>query len=94
MFPCFQIFNLETGEQELLGSFPGMTFAPRFSPFGDKIIMSLAEKGVTDIYTMNLNNQEVIRLTNSSSIDTSPSFHLMVKKLFLTLIVVVHNKYT
>ncbi|MDC1356390.1 Tol-Pal system beta propeller repeat protein TolB [Pseudomonadota bacterium] len=72
--PRVYIFNLETGQQELLGSFPGMTFAPRFSPSGDKIIMSLATKGITDIYTMNLNNQKVIRLTNNSSIDTSPSF--------------------
>ena len=72
--PRVYIFNLETGQQELLGSFPGMTFAPRFSPSGEKIIMSLAEKGVTDIYTMDLNNQEVKRLTNSPSIDTSPSF--------------------
>ena len=72
--PRVYIFNLETGQQELLGSFPGMTFAPRFSPSGEKIIMSLAEKGVTDIYTMDLNNQEVNRLTNSPSIDTSPSF--------------------
>ena len=72
--PRVYIFNLETGQQELLGAFPGMTFAPRFSPSGEKIIMSLAEKGVTDIYTMDLNNQEVNRLTNSPSIDTSPSF--------------------
>jgi TolB protein len=79
--PRVYIFNLETGEQELLGSFPGMTFAPRFSPLGDKIIMSLAEKGVTDIYTMNLNNQEVVRLTNSPSIDTSPSFSPDGKKV-------------
>ena len=72
--PRVYIFNLETGQQELLGSFPGMTFAPRFAPSGDKIIMSLAERGVTDIYEMDLNTQEVRRLTNSSSIDTSPSY--------------------
>ena len=58
-----------------------MTFAPRFSPKGDKIIMSLAQKGVTDIYTMNLNNQKVDRLTNSSSIDTSPSYSPDGKKI-------------
>ena len=79
--PRVYIFNLETGQQELLGSFPGMTFAPRFSPKGDKIIMSLAQKGVTDIYTMNLNNQKVDRLTNSSSIDTSPSYSPDGKKI-------------
>jgi TolB protein len=43
--------------------------------------MSLAEKGVTDIYTMDLNNQEVNRLTNSPSIDTSPSFSPDGKKI-------------
>ena len=79
--PRVYIFNLETGQQELLGSFPGMTFAPRFSPSGDKIIMSLADKGVTDIYTMDLNNQEVKRITNSPSIDTSPSFSPDGKKI-------------
>jgi TolB protein len=79
--PRVYIFNLETGQQELLGSFPGMTFAPRFSPLGDKIIMSLATKGITDIYTMNLNNQKVTRLTNNSSIDTSPSFSPDGKKI-------------
>ena len=79
--PRVYIFNLETGQQELLGSFPGMTFAPRFSPSGEKIIMSLADKGVTDIYTMDLNNQEVKRLTNSPSIDTSPSFSPDGKKI-------------
>ncbi len=79
--PRVYIFNLETGQQELLGSFPGMTFAPRFSPSGEKIVMSLAEKGVTDIYTMDLNNQEVKRLTNSPSIDTSPSFSPDGKKI-------------
>ena len=79
--PRVYIFNLETGQQELLGSFPGMTFAPRFSPSGEKIIMSLAEKGVTDIYTMDLNNQKVKRLTNSPSIDTSPSFSPDGKKI-------------
>jgi len=79
--PRVYIFNLETGQQELLGSFPGMTFAPRFSPTGEKVIMSLAEKGVTDIYTMDLNNQEVKRLTNSPSIDTSPSFSPDGKKI-------------
>ena len=72
--PRVYIFNLLTGEQEMLGSFPGMTFAPRFSPDGSNIIMSYSNNGVTDIYTMNIKNQNVKRITNSPSIDTSPSF--------------------
>ena len=72
--PRVYIFNLLTGEKELLGSFPGMTFAPRFTPDGKKIIMSFSNKGITDIYVMDLKSQNVNRLTNNPSIDTSPSF--------------------
>ena len=38
--PRVYLFNLTTGQQEVLGDFPGMTFAPRFSPNGNKVIMS------------------------------------------------------
>src|SRR3546814_7109234 len=32
--PRVYLFNLNTGQQEVLGDFPGMTFAPRFSKIG------------------------------------------------------------
>ena len=51
-----------------------MTFAPRFSPDGKKIIMSFAKDGKSDIYTMDLENRIVDRITNHPSIDTSPSY--------------------
>ncbi|MBT3307752.1 MAG: Tol-Pal system protein TolB, partial [Alphaproteobacteria bacterium] len=41
--PRVYIFNIDTGRQEVLGEFPGMTFAPRVSPDGQKIIMSMAK---------------------------------------------------
>ncbi len=72
--PRVYLFNLNTGQQEVLGDFPGMTFAPRFSPDGNKVIMSLAENGNSDIYTMDLRTRKVRRLTNHPAIDTSPSF--------------------
>ena len=34
--PRVFIFDIETGKQEIVGDFPGMTFAPRFSPDGKK----------------------------------------------------------
>ncbi len=72
--PRVYLFNLNTGQQEMLGDFPGMTFAPRFSPDGNQVIMSLAENGNTDIYTMDLRTRRVTRLTNHPAIDTSPSY--------------------
>ena len=72
--PRVYLLDIETGMQEVVGDFPGMTFAPRFSPDGKKIIMSFAKDGNSDIYTMDLENRIVEKITNHPSIDTSPSF--------------------
>tara|TARA_B100000029_G_scaffold67661_2_gene60291 strand:+ start:1949 stop:3298 length:1350 start_codon:yes stop_codon:yes gene_type:complete len=72
--PRVYLLDIETGLQEVVGDFPGMTFAPRFSPDGKKIIMSFAKDGNSEIYTMNLENRIVEKITNHPSIDTSPSF--------------------
>ncbi len=72
--PRVYLLDIETGTQEVVGNFPGMTFAPRFSPDGKKIVMSFAQDGNSDIYTMNLETRVVERISEHSSIDTSPSF--------------------
>ena len=72
--PRVYLLDIETGTQEVVGNFPGMTFAPRFSPDGKKIVMSFAKDGNSDIYTMDLDSRIVERITDHSSIDTSPSF--------------------
>ncbi len=72
--PRVYLLDIETGVQEVVGNFPGMTFAPRFSPDGKKIIMSFAKDGNSDIYTMDIETRLVERITEDSSIDTSPSF--------------------
>jgi TolB protein len=72
--PRVYLLDIETGVQEVVGDFPGMTFAPRFSPDGKKIIMSFAKDGNSDIYTMDLNSRVVEKITDHSSIDTSPSY--------------------
>jgi len=72
--PRVYLLDIETGVQEVVGDFPGMTFAPRFSPDGKKIIMSFAKDGNSDIYTMDLESRIVERITNHPSIDTSPSY--------------------
>ena len=72
--PRVYLLDVETGMQEVVGDFPGMTFAPRFSPDGKKIIMSFAKDGNSEIYTMDLENRIVEKITNHPSIDTSPSY--------------------
>jgi TolB protein len=74
--PNVYIQDIRTGRSERLGSFPGMTFAPRFGPQGDRLIMSWAkdEDGASDIYEMDLRTQEIRQLTNSRAIDTAPSY--------------------
>ena len=72
--PRVYLLNIETGQQEVVGDFPGMTFAPRFSPDGQKIIMSLESSGNSNIYTMDLRTRETRRLTSSLAIDTAPCF--------------------
>ena len=56
--PRVYLLDIETGIQEVVGDFPGMTFAPRFSPDGKKIIMSFAKDGNSDIYTMDLESRD------------------------------------
>ena len=72
--PRVYLLDIQTGIQEVVGDFPGMTFAPRFSPDGNKIIMSLAREGNSDIYVMDMVTRIVERLTDNPAIDTSPSY--------------------
>jgi len=72
--PRVYLFSISTGQQEVLGDFPGMTFAPRYSPDGNSVIMSLAQEGNTDIYVMDVRTRRSKRLTDHPAIDTSPSY--------------------
>ena len=40
--PRVYLQNVDSGRRELLGNFPGMSFAPRFSPDGTKVVMSIS----------------------------------------------------
>ena len=74
--PRVYLYNIETGQREIVGDFQGMTFAPRFSPDGRQVIMSWQREGDgnANIYTMDLRSRKIRRLTNTPAIDTGPSF--------------------
>ncbi|MFN7038009.1 MAG: Tol-Pal system protein TolB, partial [Alphaproteobacteria bacterium] len=52
--PRVYIRDLYSGREKILGDFPGMTYAPRYSPDGNNVIMSAAYNGNSDIYEIDL----------------------------------------
>jgi TolB protein len=72
--PRVYLYNIETGQREIVGNFPGMSFSPRFSPDGQRIIMSLQQGGNANLFVMDLRSKSTTRLTDTPAIDTAPSY--------------------
>jgi TolB protein len=72
--PRVYLLNIETGQREVVGNFPGMTFAPRFSHDGHRVIMSLQQGGNANIFVMDLRSRTTMKLTDTAAIDTAPSY--------------------
>lgn len=67
------IFNIETGEQRQIGDYPGMTFAPRFTTNGDRLLVSFTIGGNSEVAYLDPDTGEFERLTTNPAIDVSPS---------------------
>lgn len=73
--PSIYLLELQSGKQDLLGKFSGISFAPRFSPDGRKAIMSVAANGSSDIYELDLNSGASNKITDGlGNINTSASY--------------------
>jgi TolB protein len=72
--PRVYLLNIETNQKEVVGNFPGMTFAPRFSPDGQRVAMSIQTSGSSNLYVMDLRSKQTLRLTENSGIDTAPCY--------------------
>src|ERR1043166_3140269 len=72
--PRVYLLNIETGQREVVGNFPGMTFAPRFSPDGQRVIMSLQQGANANLFVMDLRSKQTTRLTDTPAIDTAPCY--------------------
>ena len=72
--PSVFVFDLQTGQREVIGQYAGMTFAPRFAPDGNRVIFSYSRDNNVDVYMADLRSRRPIRLTQDPGLDTSPSF--------------------
>jgi TolB protein len=74
--PRVYIYNIETNQKEIVGEFPNMSFAPRFSHDGQSILMSLqSDDGRnSNIFGMDLQSRQLRQLTNTPAINTAPCY--------------------
>ena len=73
--PRVFLLDMQSGARQNLGTFPGISFAPRFSPDGARVIMSIINQdGNSSIATMDLGSRHLSRLTSGPQIDTGASF--------------------
>jgi TolB protein len=74
--PRVYLYNIETRQREIVGEFDNMSFAPRYSPDGQHVIMSLqdADGRNANIFEMDLRSRQNQQLTNTPAINTAPSF--------------------
>ncbi|WP_428982437.1 Tol-Pal system beta propeller repeat protein TolB [Pseudochelatococcus contaminans] len=69
-----QLLNIESGQREIVGSFPEMTTSPQFTPDGQRIALSLQQGGNANIYSIAPKARTTTRITSTNAIDTSPSY--------------------
>jgi TolB protein len=74
--PRVYLYNIETRQREIVGEFDNMSFAPRFSPDGQHVIMSLQDPDGrnSNIFVLDLRSKQTQQLTNTPAINTAPSY--------------------
>lgn len=71
--PKVMVMNLNTGFSRVIGRFEGMSYAPRYTPDGKKVLLSAEKRGVSNIFLVDLESMDETKLTNCNSICVSPS---------------------
>jgi TolB protein len=76
---------VRTGERRQVSARAGINGAPVWSPDGKKLALTLGgSSGNPDIYTLELQTQNLIRLTDDPSIDTEPAWSPDGKSIYFT----------
>jgi len=64
--PRVFLLDIASGQRQVLGDFPGMSFAPRFSPDGRKVVMSQQDGGNANIFVLDIGSRLSFNLTDST----------------------------
>ncbi|GGC38345.1 protein TolB [Siccirubricoccus deserti] len=72
--PRVYLFSLDSGRQEVLGNFRGMTLSPRFSPDGRSVILSSTRGNDANIYVVDMGSRRERQLTSGGGLDVSPCY--------------------
>jgi TolB protein len=66
--------EVASGKRRALANFRGSNSAPAWSPDGQTLAVTLSRDGISQLYLMNRDGNNLRRLTNSPAIDTEPAF--------------------
>ncbi|MEO3475652.1 Tol-Pal system beta propeller repeat protein TolB [Roseomonas sp. CAU 1739] len=72
--PQVVLFDINSGSQQALGNFQGMTLSPRFSPDGRSVVLSSTRGGDANIFVVDLGSRRERQLTSGGGLDVSPCF--------------------
>lgn len=77
--------TVRTGTRERVSMRAGVNQAPAFSPDGRRLALTLSlNDGNLDIYTLDLSNQVLRRITTNTAIDTEPTWSADGESLYFT----------
>ncbi|RYG58977.1 MAG: Tol-Pal system protein TolB [Alphaproteobacteria bacterium] len=74
--PRLYLWDINSGQQTIIGDFEGLNSTPRFNNKGTKLAMTLTagHEGNAEIYEMDMSSRTLKRLTYQRTTDTSPSY--------------------
>lgn len=78
------VHTLATGKRHIIANERGSNSAPAWSPDGKRLAVVLTRDGISQIYLANAEGGGLVRLSQSSSIDTEPAFSADGKHLYFT----------
>ncbi len=79
--PKVRLMDIERNTSKVIGSFAGMSYAPRYTNSGKSALMSVEKGGISNIHYIDLTSMKSHQLTFCSSVCVSPSSSPNQKKI-------------